>query len=64
MIITRTPSRISFFGGGSDLPHFSHKYGGCAVSMAIDRYTYVGLRKRLDSLITIDTPFGRESCEN
>ena len=64
MIITRTPLRISFFGGGTDLPDFSRRYGGCVVSMAIDRYIYVGLRKRLDSLITVDTPFGHESCEN
>ena len=63
MIITRTPLRISFFGGGTDLPEFSRKHGGCVVNMAIDRYVYVGLRKRLDSLITIDTPFGHESCE-
>ena len=64
MIITRTPLRVSFFGGGTDLPDFSRRYGGCVVSMAIDRYIYVGLRKRSDTLITIDTPFGHESCEN
>lgn len=62
--ITQTPLRVSFFGGGTDLPEFSQKHGGCVVSMAIDRYIYVGLRKRLDTLITIDTPFGHESCEN
>lgn len=62
--ITRTPLRVSFFGGGTDLPDFSRRYGGCVVSMAIDRYIYVGLRKRSDTLITIDTPFGHESCEN
>ena len=64
MIITQTPLRISFFGGGTDLPNFYRRHGGCVVNMAIDRYVYVGLRKRLDSRITIDSPFGHESCEN
>ena len=42
MIITRTPLRISFAGGGTDLPSFYRKYGGGAVvSAAIDRYIHV-----------------------
>ena len=60
--ITRTPLKMSFFGGGTDLPDFSRKYGGCVVGTAIDRYLYVAIRAREDSVITLDTPFGHETC--
>ena len=60
IVIARTPLRISFFGGGTDLPEFSSLYGGEVVSTAIDKYLYVGLRTRQDSLITLDSPFGHE----
>lgn len=35
MIITRAPFRVSFCGGGSDLPGFYEKYGGCVLSTTI-----------------------------
>ena len=35
MIISRTPLRVSFVGGGSDLPHFYSQHGGAVLSMAI-----------------------------
>jgi D-glycero-alpha-D-manno-heptose-7-phosphate kinase len=41
MIITRTPFRISFVGGGSDLPSFYQKHEGCVVSTTINKYMYV-----------------------
>lgn len=41
MIITRTPLRISFAGGGSDLPDFYKKYEGAVISTTIDKYVYV-----------------------
>lgn len=41
MIITRTPFRISFCGGGSDLPSFYEKYGGCVLSTTIRKYMYL-----------------------
>lgn len=41
MIITRTPLRISFCGGGSDLPDFYRKHGGCVISTTIDKHIYV-----------------------
>lgn len=41
MIITRTPFRISFCGGGSDLPDYYHKYGGCVISTSINKYMYI-----------------------
>src|SRR3989344_947168 len=44
MIITRTPFRISFFGGGTDYPVWYEKNGGSVLSMAIDKYCYINLR--------------------
>jgi len=40
MIITRTPLRLSFFGGGTDFPEFFLHEGGAVVSAAINRYSY------------------------
>jgi D-glycero-alpha-D-manno-heptose-7-phosphate kinase len=44
MIISRTPFRISFFGGGSDYPAWSSKNGGAVLSTAIDKYCYLTCR--------------------
>lgn len=41
MIITRTPFRVSFAGGGSDLPSFYQKHEGCVLSTSINKYMYV-----------------------
>jgi len=41
MIITKTPVRISFFGGGSDFPEFFNKHGGAVLSTAIDKFCYL-----------------------
>ncbi len=43
MIITRAPFRVSFCGGGSDLPAFYEKYGGCVLSTTIRKYMYVSM---------------------
>jgi D-glycero-alpha-D-manno-heptose-7-phosphate kinase len=52
MIITRAPFRISLGGGGTDLPFYSEKKGGCLITAAIDRYIYVTINRRLfDKLI-------------
>ncbi len=40
MIITRSPVRISFGGGGTDIPDFYDKYGGAVVSITINKYFY------------------------
>ena len=40
MIITKTPLRISFVGGGSDLPAFYSEEPGCVISTTIDKYVY------------------------
>ena len=43
MIITRTPFRVSFAGGGSDLPSFYQRHEGCVLSMTINKYMYVSI---------------------
>jgi len=43
MIITRTPFRISFAGGGSDLANYYEKFGGAVVSTTIDKYVYLSM---------------------
>ena len=43
MIITRAPFRVSFCGGGSDLPSFYEKYGGCVISTSIRKYMYLSM---------------------
>ena len=44
MIITKTPYRISFFGGGSDYPEWYKKYGGMVLSTTIDKHIYISCR--------------------
>lgn len=44
MIITRTPFRMSFFGGGTDLASFYEEYGGSVLSTTFDKYCYVNVR--------------------
>ena len=53
MIITRTPLRISFVGGGSDLPSYYTQYGGAVVSTTIDKYIYVTINKKFDDAIRL-----------
>ncbi len=53
MIITRTPFRISFVGGGTDLPDFYHLEPGAVVSTTIDKYMYIVVNKRFDDSIRI-----------
>ena len=43
MIISRTPFRISFSGGGSDLPDYYRDHGGCVVSVPINKYVYLAM---------------------
>lgn len=51
MIISRTPLRISFAGGGSDLPSFYRKEQGAVLSTAIDKHIYVTVNKKFDRKI-------------
>ncbi len=45
MIVTRTPLRVSFFGGGTDLPAFYERECGAVLSTAINRYVYVTVKR-------------------
>ena len=44
MIITKTPFRMSFFGGGTDLPEFFNEEYGSVISATFDKYVYVTVR--------------------
>ncbi len=44
MIITKTPFRMSFFGGGTDIPEFFREHGGAVLSTTFDKYCYVNVR--------------------
>ena len=78
MIISRTPFRISFLGGGSDLPSFYEKSRGAVLSVSINKYMYISVhpffnRKQIqlkysktelcDSLDKINHPIFRETLK-
>lgn len=44
MIISRTPMRVSFFGGGTDYPTWYRQHGGAVLATTIDKYTYITCR--------------------
>lgn len=44
MIITKTPFRMSFFGGGTDMEEFFSEHGGAVLSTTFDKYCYVNVR--------------------
>ncbi|HEY9075455.1 MAG TPA: GHMP kinase [Anaerolineaceae bacterium] len=44
MIISRTPFRVSFFGGGTDYPAWFSKHGGAVLATTIDKYCYINCR--------------------
>ena len=48
MIITRTPFRVSFVGGGSDLSTFYRKSPGKVISTTIDKYMYISIHPFFD----------------
>ena len=64
MIISRTPLRVSFAGGGTDLPAFYLNEPGAVVSTAIDKYIYINVNTKFDQKIRasysvtemVDTP--------
>jgi D-glycero-alpha-D-manno-heptose-7-phosphate kinase len=53
MLIARSPVRISFGGGGTDLPAYYEHFGGAVLSTAIDKYFYATLRKREDGHVQV-----------
>lgn len=54
MIIARSPLRISFAGGGTDLPEFYQKYGpGAVVSTSINKYVYVSINEKFGGGVSL-----------
>jgi D-glycero-alpha-D-manno-heptose-7-phosphate kinase len=53
MLIVRSPVRISFGGGGTDLPAYFESFGGAVLSTAINKYFYTVLTKRADNKIQV-----------
>jgi D-glycero-alpha-D-manno-heptose-7-phosphate kinase len=53
MIISRTPLRVSFFGGGSDLPAYYRRHGGAVLSTTIDKSVYVTVSRKFDDAVRV-----------
>lgn len=53
MIITKTPFRISFAGGGSDMESFYEEHGGCVLSTSINKYMYISIHPYFDPNYTV-----------
>jgi D-glycero-alpha-D-manno-heptose-7-phosphate kinase len=53
MIVSKTPLRMSFVGGGSDLPAFYREEPGAVLSTSIDKYMYFALNKKFDGRLRI-----------
>ncbi len=53
MLIVRSPVRISFAGGGTDLPAYYEQFGGAVLSTAINKYFYTILGKRADDRVQV-----------
>lgn len=54
MIITQTPLRISFAGGGTDFREYWREHGGAVVGSTIDKYIHVIVKERFDDLIVLN----------
>lgn len=54
MILAKAPLRVSFFGGGSDIPAHYLQWGGSTISMAIDKYVYVAVGKTPQNHIKVN----------
>ena len=53
MIVSKTPFRLSFFGGGSDLPSYYMQEEGCVISTAINKYLYITVNEKFDQSIRL-----------
>jgi D-glycero-alpha-D-manno-heptose-7-phosphate kinase len=53
MVISKTPLRMSFAGGGTDLPAFSSQHGGAVLSTAIDKWVRVGVAARFEGDVRV-----------
>src|SRR6202007_41259 len=63
LIRAKAPLRISFAGGGTDVPPFPEREGGLVLNATINRYAYGTLRTREDGAITIHSPDYGSSVE-
>ena len=77
MLITRSPLRISFGGGGTDLPSYYQKHSGFLIAAAIDKYVYITLHQtfvpeliikyskleRVQSVAEVEHPIIREALQ-
>lgn len=64
MIITKTPFRVSFCGGGSDIADFYREYGGCVLSTTINRYMYLTIHPYFDERKTALKYSQNETVDN
>lgn len=64
MIITKTPFRVSFCGGGSDIADFYREHGGCVLSTTINRYMYLTIHPYFDEKKTALKYSQNEIVEN
>ncbi len=64
MIVSRSPLRVSLFGGGSDFREYFNANGGAVLSIAINHYTYVIIKKCFESLVYVNWSKQREVCKN
>ncbi|MEQ1948699.1 MAG: GHMP kinase [Bryobacteraceae bacterium] len=53
MIISQTPLRVSFLGGGSDLPSYYRRHGGAVLSTTIDKSVYVTVSRKFDDAVRV-----------
>ena len=64
MIISQTPLRISFVGGGTDLKSYYTKKTGQVISSAIDKYVFVIVKERFDTDIYVSWSQKKEIVQN
>ena len=64
MIISRTPIRISFVGGGTDISNFYREHGGEVISTAIDKYISIHITREQSSQIAVNTPDHHETVSD
>ncbi len=53
VVRSKAPLRISFCGGGTDVPPYPETHGGCVLSCTIDKFAYVSIRRRDDDRIRV-----------
>jgi D-glycero-alpha-D-manno-heptose-7-phosphate kinase len=53
MIISRTPFRVSFVGGGTDLPSYFTRHQGAVMSMTVNKYVYITVNRRFDETLRL-----------